>query len=233
DAVLERKRQEDLLQSVRDSRYVTQKFRLKRCGLRRLYYLLEEPAGQHSLTQSVEEKTVRTAIQSALLEGFTVLRTADAPDTARQLGMLTRALERQYRGKTAADAAAAAAAAGEDEEPEVLPSYVEWSEGLKTGKQNDKVQNMFGLMLCAVPGMGQERVNRIIVRYNTPVALWDAYKEAMRRAAAAGQDPVAAAEQLLTGEVGALFSGRVYQMLFAKGAPPLQVVGSQGPSRPR
>eukprot|EP00198_Chlamydomonas_reinhardtii_P004704 XP_001694040.1 predicted protein [Chlamydomonas reinhardtii] len=95
DAVCERKKAADLLASVQDRRYGQQKWRLQRCGLRRLYYLLEEPIEQEGFT-TTEQRTMRTSIQSALLQGFTVLRTRNADDTARQLAALTRALERQH-----------------------------------------------------------------------------------------------------------------------------------------
>ncbi|GLC76455.1 hypothetical protein PLESTF_001783200 [Pleodorina starrii] len=223
DAVLERKRTEDLLSSVKDGRYAQQKYRLKRCGLRRLYYLLEEPIDQRR-HQGLDEKVLRTSIQSGLLEGFTVLRTDNGDDTARQLCMLTRALERQCRGRTSAAAAAGAAAADGEE---VLPSYTTWDAGLKNLKQNMKVQAMFGLMLCAVPGFGEERAKSVLARYSTPAHLWDGYKAAMRVAAAAGRDPTAAAEQMLAGEVGAQCSARLYQMLFSKGVDLQQVLAGR------
>lgn len=50
DAVCERKKAADLLASVQDRRYGQQKWRLQRCGLRRLYYLLEEPIEQEGFT---------------------------------------------------------------------------------------------------------------------------------------------------------------------------------------
>ncbi|GLI62416.1 hypothetical protein VaNZ11_005025, partial [Volvox africanus] len=231
DAILERKQVNDLLSSLHSSRYGTQKYRLKRCGLRRLYYLLEEPIENYKGGPS-DEKALRTTLQSGLLEGFFVIRTLNSDDTARQLCMLTRALERQYRGRmcTSSSACSAAEPSGgsaerQDAADEMLPSYTVWDSSLKKLSQNMKVQAMFGLMLCAVPGLGEERVGRILARYSSPALLWESYKAAMRSAAAAGRDPAVAAEQMLAGEVGSQCSARVYQQLFSKGVPPDQVIG--------
>lgn len=119
---------------------------------------------------------MRTSIQSALLQGFTVLRTRNADDTARQLAALTRALERQCRARSAALLAAqrqrqgAAVAAGgaargaagaggagagaveEADADDPLPTYEAWEEGLKSTAADMKVAAMWGLMLTAVPG---------------------------------------------------------------------------------
>ncbi|GIM05548.1 hypothetical protein Vretimale_10008, partial [Volvox reticuliferus] len=234
DAILERKQVNDLLSSLHSSRYGTQKYRLKRCGLRRLYYLLEEPIENYRGGPS-DEKALRTTLQSGLLEGFFIIRTVNSDDTARQLCMLTRALERQYRGRTCTSSSAGTATGGsagptdgQDAADETLPSYTVWDASLKNLSQNMKVQAMFGLMLCAVPGLGEERVARILARYSSPALLWESYKAAMRSAAAAGRDPMVAAEQMLAGEVGSQCSLRVYQQLFSKGVPPEQVIGSGG-----
>ncbi len=115
----------------------------------------------------MEQKTLRTSIQSALLQGFTVLRTRNAEDTARQLAGLTRALERQCRARAAllarsrAEAPQAAGAAGAndngarrdgDDDDDPLLTYPDWEAGLKSTAADMKVAAMWGLMLTAVPG---------------------------------------------------------------------------------
>lgn len=108
----------------------------------------------HTLT-GLEQKILRTSVQMVVLEGFTLVQTANMADTARQLCMLTRAIERQCRSRTgpvASTAAAGPAGSAVDVPDDPLPKYIDWDAGLKNLKQDMKVQAMFGLMLCAVPG---------------------------------------------------------------------------------
>lgn len=124
---------------------------------------------------------MRTAVQGTELDGFTVLRCTGHQDTANTLARTTAAIARQYQSRSLAVAAAArlgggagsgggpmahgaaaggcggaAAGAGAgtgtvgDEDP--LESFYEWDERQKAVRRAEKVQAVWGLMLCAVPG---------------------------------------------------------------------------------
>ncbi|XP_073905304.1 crossover junction endonuclease MUS81 isoform X5 [Castor canadensis] len=60
DHIVERKRLDDLCSSIIDGRFREQKFRLKRCGLARRVYLVEEHGSVHNL--SLPESTLLQAI---------------------------------------------------------------------------------------------------------------------------------------------------------------------------
>ncbi|XP_037373449.1 crossover junction endonuclease MUS81 isoform X2 [Talpa occidentalis] len=95
DHIVERKRLDDLCSSIIDGRFREQKFRLKRCGLRRRVYLVEEHGSAHHL--SLPESTLLQAVTNTqIIDGFFVKRTADIKESAAYLALLTRGLQRLY-----------------------------------------------------------------------------------------------------------------------------------------
>ncbi|XP_035886111.1 crossover junction endonuclease MUS81 isoform X2 [Phyllostomus discolor] len=99
DHVVERKRLDDLCSSIIDGRFREQKFRLKRCGLGRLVYLVEEHGSAHNL--SLPESTLLQAVTNTqVIDGFFVKRTADIKESAAYLALLTRGLERLYQAQS-------------------------------------------------------------------------------------------------------------------------------------
>nr|KAF6438323.1 MUS81 structure-specific endonuclease subunit [Molossus molossus] len=99
DHIVERKRLDDLCSSIIDGRFREQKFRLKRCGLRRRVYLVEEHGSVHNL--SLPESTLLQAVTNTqVIDGFFVKRTADIKESAAYLALLTRGLERLYQAQS-------------------------------------------------------------------------------------------------------------------------------------
>ncbi len=136
----------------------------------------------------------------------------------RLLADLTRAVERLYRGRTPTWYQA---------DLPSLPTLREWMDRVKLARASLTVRDMFGLMLCSVPGQyvvgagrisasereaahatsrrrrnagaGESLVEAILLKYPTWHALWSAYTEAEAQARRRGQDPARAAEALLAG----------------------------------
>ncbi|XP_059958799.1 crossover junction endonuclease MUS81 isoform X3 [Mesoplodon densirostris] len=99
DHIVERKRLDDLCSSIIDGRFREQKFRLKRCGLGRRVYLVEEYGSVRNL--SLPEGTLLQAVTNTqVIDGFFVKRTADIKESAAYLALLTRGLQRLYQGHT-------------------------------------------------------------------------------------------------------------------------------------
>lgn len=87
DFVLERKGSQDLLSSIKDGRYVSQKWRMLACGLATRLYL-SETEGDHVLGEG-SKRVLRTARASTqIIDGFTLLhsRGGAAPAGARAAG---------------------------------------------------------------------------------------------------------------------------------------------------
>ncbi|NIG61210.1 crossover junction endonuclease MUS81 [Pontoporia blainvillei] len=99
DHIVERKRLDDLCSSIIDGRFREQKFRLKRCGLGRRVYLVEEHGSVRNL--SLPEGTLLQAVTNTqVIDGFFVKRTADIKESAAYLALLTKGLQRLYQGHT-------------------------------------------------------------------------------------------------------------------------------------
>jgi len=99
DYIVERKRLDDLVGSIIDGRFVEQKFRLRKSGVKNVIYLIED----YSLSQ---EKATRfhEAINSAIastqvVNGFFVKRTAKLDDSIRYLARMTHLLKQTYEKK--------------------------------------------------------------------------------------------------------------------------------------
>ena len=70
--VVERKQAGDLAESIVDGRYLAQKYRLKKCGLRRVVYLVEGVLGSQD---KLPEQSLRTAlVQTSTLDGYKIQR---------------------------------------------------------------------------------------------------------------------------------------------------------------
>lgn len=94
DHIVERKRLDDLVASIRDGRFHDQKFRLTKSGARNVTYIIEDyNIGD---TGNMRE-AIETAVSSTqVVNGFFVKRTAKLDDTIRYLVRMTKMLEGIY-----------------------------------------------------------------------------------------------------------------------------------------
>ncbi|KAK9468720.1 hypothetical protein V1512DRAFT_257749 [Lipomyces arxii] len=96
--IAERKRLDDLMQSIKDGRFFEQKFRLMRTGLRSVVYIVEEAPG---VDISTFVESIQTAISSTqVVDGFFLKRTAGIEETVKYLARLTRKIATTYEKKT-------------------------------------------------------------------------------------------------------------------------------------
>ena len=112
DHIAERKRLDDLIGSIKDGRFHEQKFRLARCGVPNVAYVVEHM----TLADEVEQRW-RKAVASAIagtqaVDGFFVKRTKGLDASCRYLAHLTHTLRRHYAGRGLALVPAAALSEG-------------------------------------------------------------------------------------------------------------------------
>nr|KAF6438324.1 MUS81 structure-specific endonuclease subunit [Molossus molossus] len=161
DHIVERKRLDDLCSSIIDGRFREQKFRLKRCGLRRRVYLVEEHGSVHNL--SLPESTLLQAVTNTqVIDGFFVKRTADIKESAAYLALLTRGLERLYQGHTLRSrpwGAPGDSESGAGPSPNPLCSLLTFND-FNTGAIKNK--------LMQVRGVSGEKAAALVDRYSTP-----------------------------------------------------------------
>jgi crossover junction endonuclease MUS81 len=170
DYILERKSIDDLLQSIKGSRrYTSQKFFLKRCGLRMVYYLIE--GDPDALSSSTEYKTVLSASTSTEVhDGFRVLRTCNVQETFGLYRLLTRAI---------AATCSTASTNGTNGATTCCSTWGEFVERVKDAKKatgGTTVREVWRRMLCHVPGLGPDGAAKVVGVHPCPRGLYEACK---------------------------------------------------------
>ncbi|KAH8424098.1 crossover junction endonuclease MUS81 [Aspergillus melleus] len=100
DWIVERKRLDDLVGSIKDGRFHEQKFRLRRSGMKNVIYLVEE----FNITQDTGsasalkyQEMVASAIASTqVVNGYFVKKTKNLDDTIRYLARMTFLLQKMF-----------------------------------------------------------------------------------------------------------------------------------------
>lgn len=96
DYIIERKRLDDLIASIKDGRFREQKFRLRRSGVSHVVYLIEE-IGIGQEQKNKYWAAMQTAVASTqVVDGFTVKRTRGLDESIRYLARMTRLLKGIY-----------------------------------------------------------------------------------------------------------------------------------------
>ncbi|KAK4234997.1 ERCC4 domain-containing protein [Achaetomium macrosporum] len=100
DWIVERKRLDDLIGSIRDGRFHEQKFRLRRSGVKNVIYLVEEISMDATHFQKYEEAVQSAMASMQVVDGYFLKRTQKMDDTIRYLASMTRMLKTMYERKT-------------------------------------------------------------------------------------------------------------------------------------
>lgn len=103
DWIIERKRLDDLISSVKDGRFHEQKFRLRRSGIKNVIYLVEEFTVTHPDAASGNglkyQEMVASAIASTqVVNGYFMKKTRNVDDSIRYLARMTLLLRKMYGG---------------------------------------------------------------------------------------------------------------------------------------
>ncbi|KAJ7131751.1 ERCC4 domain-containing protein [Mycena crocata] len=187
DVVLERKRLDDLVISIKDGRFHEQKFRLKQTGISCVFYLVESyDAARQKAEWGPQISTALSSTQA--VDEFMVKETKNINDTIAWLTGLTEQLNRDHQTK----------------DLYVIPnhmikrhSYVDLQKFLRR-KYPDRcyvtsfadfqtlnhksgfttVRDTWTKMLLRVKGMSAEKVGAVVAKWDTPRALWEAFQVA-------------------------------------------------------
>ncbi|XP_077401353.1 structure-specific endonuclease subunit MUS81 isoform X2 [Vanacampus margaritifer] len=176
DYIIERKRMDDLCGSIIDGRFREQKFRLKRCGLRRPIYLVEGH-GKAASHLSLPEMTLRQAIANTqVVDGFFVKRVRDVKESAAYLAIMTRHLTRLYQKRTLVCHSRELNGDLDRRDDGALLSFAEFNYGAIKNK-SQTVREAFARQLMQVSGLSADKAAAILERYSTPHSLLTAYGE--------------------------------------------------------
>lgn len=94
DWIVERKRLDDLVSSIKDGRFHEQKFRLGRSGVRNVIYVIEDIALDAAHLGRYEESVQSAIATTQVVNGYFVKKTAKMDDTIRYLARMTATLKR-------------------------------------------------------------------------------------------------------------------------------------------
>ncbi|XP_043916259.1 crossover junction endonuclease MUS81 [Protopterus annectens] len=180
DYVVERKRMDDLCGSIIDGRFREQKFRLKRCGLKKPVYLIEDHGAVQHL--SIPESTLQQAIvNTQVVDGFFIKRTKDVRESAAYLTIMTRYLQSLYLTKkllccTKEEDSKFDRVCSPSADSSILLTFGEFNEGAMKNKAQT-VKEVFARQLMQISGISGEKASAILEKYSTPASLLKAYNE--------------------------------------------------------
>ncbi|WYZ42862.1 hypothetical protein EsH8_VI_000561 [Colletotrichum jinshuiense] len=99
DWIVERKRLDDLVSSIKDGRFHEQKFRLRKSGIKKVVYVIEEIAMDSGYFQKVEEMIQSSIASTQVVNGYFLKKTQKMDDTIRYLARMTFMLKKMYESK--------------------------------------------------------------------------------------------------------------------------------------
>lgn len=99
DYIVERKRLDDLIGSIKDGRFHEQKFRLKRSGVKHVTYVIEEIALNPTHLSTYQEAVESAIASTQVVNGFSVKRTQKMDDSIRYLARMTEMLKKKYEAR--------------------------------------------------------------------------------------------------------------------------------------
>ncbi|CZR61915.1 related to Crossover junction endonuclease MUS81 [Phialocephala subalpina] len=96
DYIVERKRLDDLVSSIKDGRFHEQKFRLRKSGVKNVVYLIEEISNQSDTIRNMREAISTAITSSQVIDGYFVKQTQKMDDTIDYLVRMTKLLKQRY-----------------------------------------------------------------------------------------------------------------------------------------
>lgn len=96
DWIVERKRLDDLVGSIKDGRFHEQKFRLRKSGVKNVVYVIEEFSMSSERILQFHEAIESSIASTQVVEGYFVKKTLKLDDTIRYLARMTLMLKSIY-----------------------------------------------------------------------------------------------------------------------------------------
>lgn len=191
--VLERKRLDDLVYSIKDGRFHEQKFRLKKSGIRHVTYLIEE-FSMSSERMELYGESIDSAIASMqIVNDIFVKKTTKLDESIRYLARMTKSLKQIYEQRelhvlpsASLDASAHHDIIGNLREQSPTKAYcITFSAFAALCDKSDSLTlaDIYLKMLMCIKGVTGEKAIEIQKIWPTPNALLEAYSNAKDKAA--------------------------------------------------
>lgn len=210
--IVERKRLDDLISSIKDGRFQEQKFRLHRSNIGHVTYLVEDIALSTDTAQRYHDHVVSAIASSQVVDGFFVKRTRKLDHTISYLARMTRLLRRLYADeplKLIPGSALGSPGAYQRLKRELTtPHFVTYDvfAALLSKTEALTLKDVFLKMLMCIRGVTGEKAIEIQRRWDTPRALFEAFEA--RGFAAAGLDESRRMKRDMVWEVAGKLVGR-------------------------
>ena len=166
DCIVERKRMDDFCSSILDGRYKEQKFRLKKCGIGKLVYLIEDHGSMKHMSLP-EKSLVQADVNTQLIDHLIVHHTTDPKDSAHYLIEMTNFIVKSHENLTlnacSRDSLSQPKGAAFSS---YLMRFKEFNEYSNKNKPLT-MKEMFAKCLMKVQGLSQEKCLAIIEVYPT------------------------------------------------------------------
>lgn len=189
DYIIERKRMDDLVSSIRDGRFVEQKTRLKRSGSEKVIYLVEEYNQQEIINHGVQ--AIQTAMSSTqIIDGFFLKRTNNIEESIDYIVSISKLIHTIYKDTTLYTIPsniitrqnyldlkqAFKAKSSQNGKASYVVSYPMFSE-LNTKNGSTSLHEVYLRMIMTIKGVNAERALSLIQVYPTPHSLLTAFKD--------------------------------------------------------
>ncbi|XP_051156626.1 crossover junction endonuclease MUS81 [Leptopilina boulardi] len=206
--IVERKRIDDLEQSLKDSRYKEQKVRLKQSGIKNLIYLIESYAKNQHTTIDINT-LFQLSVNTLIRDGFIVKYTDSHQDSMLYLSILTTNLRNIYKSKRLSSC---------DKKDLNSPNTSKNSESLMVFEKFDKdnaktkprkVKEMFLRQLIQIKGVSADKAVAIGEIFPTPKLLYTALVDSESR----GENLLEPLQYgLAKRQIGPVISKTIYQL---------------------
>lgn len=127
DWIIERKRLDDLIGSIKDGRFHEQKFRLRRSGIKNVIYLVEEfsvtrPDAGNGSALKYQEMVASAIASTQVVNGYFMKKTRNLDDSIRYLARMTLLLRKMYGAVDSTSANGESAASSAPSKIALIPS---------------------------------------------------------------------------------------------------------------
>ncbi|XP_050348624.1 crossover junction endonuclease MUS81 [Nymphalis io] len=165
--VVERKRMDDLGASIKDGRFHEQKFRLRKCGLKHVIYMVES-YGKNKYVGLPVQTLMQGLANTRVQDNFKVHVTESLTHSARFLAMMTLRLTFEFKDKRLK---------GHNKESynDILMTFEFFNKSSIKNKPLS-VTDTFIKLLLQIKGVSVEKALAITNVYKTPISLIKAYK---------------------------------------------------------
>ncbi|KAG0151560.1 hypothetical protein CROQUDRAFT_650966 [Cronartium quercuum f. sp. fusiforme G11] len=185
DSIVERKRLDDLCESILDDRFHEQKARLKKSGLKDRIYLVEK-FNQQSNHAKFGQQIHTARVELMLLDDCHLEQTKDWKMSVKYLVTRSRILFEAHQNielriipddQIQRDTYISTLTSLRRASPQTywVTSYKAY-ESLNNKSGNLTVKQIWARMISCVKGMSPEKVSLLVKRWNTPRSFWEAYK---------------------------------------------------------